>query len=88
MTCTTELPARSPESAPRSPVIREVAARRHRAEARRTHLSLGDSRTARDLTFAGLTLLALLWLLPAGWWLLTAFKSEQDALPLWISTAS
>ncbi|WP_053849210.1 carbohydrate ABC transporter permease [Streptomyces sp. NRRL B-24085] len=79
MTSTTELPARSPGAAPRSPVIREVAARRHRAEARRTHLSLGDSRTARTLTFALLTLLALLWLLPAGWGLLTAFKSEQDA---------
>ncbi|MFE1290603.1 carbohydrate ABC transporter permease [Streptomyces sp. NPDC058751] len=79
MTSTTELPARSPEAAPRSPVIREVAARRHRAEARRTHLSLGDGRTARTLTFAALTLLALLWLLPSSWGLLTAFKSEQDA---------
>ncbi|PWI13044.1 sugar ABC transporter permease [Streptomyces sp. Act143] len=79
MTSTTELPARSPRTTPRSPVIREVAARRHRAEARRTHLSLGESRTARTLTFAVLTLLALLWLLPVGWGLLTAFKSEQDA---------
>ncbi|MGV9454554.1 carbohydrate ABC transporter permease [Streptomyces sp. NPDC003635] len=79
MTSTTELPVRSPKTAPRSPVIREVAARRHRAEARRTHLTLGDSRTARTLTFAVLALLSLLWLLPVGWGLLTAFKSEQDA---------
>ncbi|MGW5637703.1 carbohydrate ABC transporter permease [Streptomyces sp. NPDC003832] len=76
---TTELPAGRPEATPRSPVIREVAARRRRAEARRTHLSLGDGRTARTLTFAALTPQALLWLLPSSWGLLTAFKSEQDA---------
>ncbi|WP_329352905.1 carbohydrate ABC transporter permease [Streptomyces sp. NBC_01261] len=79
MTSTTELPLPRPKSAPRSPVIREVAARRYRAEARRTHLSLGESRTARVLTFGVLTVLALLWLLPMAWGLLTAFKSEQDA---------
>ncbi|MGQ4430791.1 carbohydrate ABC transporter permease [Streptomyces sp. SAS_260] len=79
MTSTTELPAPRPKSTPRSPVIREVAARRCRAEARRTHLSLGESRTARTLTFTVLTVLALLWLLPMAWGLLTAFKSEQDA---------
>lgn len=56
-----------------------MAARRYRAEARRTHLSLGESRTARTLTFTVLTVLALLWLLPMAWGLLTAFKSEQDA---------
>ncbi|MET7853738.1 carbohydrate ABC transporter permease [Streptomyces avermitilis] len=79
MTSTIDPPLPRPQAAPRSPVIREVAARRRRTEARRAHLSLGESRTARVLTFTVLTVLALLWLLPAAGGLLTSFKSEQDA---------
>lgn len=43
------------------------------------HLSLGESRTARLLALAALSVMALVWLLPVAWALLTAFKSEQGA---------
>ncbi|WUO26396.1 carbohydrate ABC transporter permease [Streptomyces sp. NBC_00287] len=45
----------------------------------RTHLSLGEGRTSRLLALAALTVMALVWLLPMAWALLTAFKTEQDA---------
>ncbi|MEU2923853.1 carbohydrate ABC transporter permease [Streptomyces sp. NPDC007251] len=70
----TDLPVRT-APAPRAPyAVREVAVRRRAA-----HLSLGESRTARVLALAALSVLALVWLLPMAWALLTAFKSEQDA---------
>ncbi|MEU7469583.1 carbohydrate ABC transporter permease [Streptomyces sp. NPDC044984] len=43
------------------------------------HLTLGASRLSRTLALAALAVLALLWLLPMAWAVLTAFKSEQDA---------
>ncbi len=56
------------------------AARRARPGARRgPNLTIGASRTARSLALAALAVLAVVWLLPMGWAVFTAFKSEQDA---------
>ncbi|MCO4700235.1 carbohydrate ABC transporter permease [Streptomyces sp. RO-S4] len=56
------------------------ASRRARpAGGRGPNLTLGASRTARVLALAVLAALALTWLLPMAWAVLTAFKSEQDA---------
>ncbi|MEQ8146188.1 carbohydrate ABC transporter permease [Streptomyces sp. OP7] len=56
------------------------ASRRARpAGGRGPNLTLGASRTARVLALAVLAVLALTWLLPMAWAVLTAFKSEQDA---------
>ncbi|WP_231157924.1 carbohydrate ABC transporter permease [Streptomyces sp. CNZ748] len=56
------------------------ASRRARpAGGRGPNLTLGASRTARVLALTVLAALALTWLLPMGWAVLTAFKSEQDA---------
>ncbi|MER7738163.1 carbohydrate ABC transporter permease [Streptomyces sp. NPDC096538] len=56
------------------------ASRRARpAGGRGPNLTLGPSRTARVLALAVLAALALTWLLPMAWAVLTAFKSEQDA---------
>ncbi|MDU0304024.1 carbohydrate ABC transporter permease [Streptomyces sp. PAL114] len=49
------------------------------AGGRGPNLTLGASRTARVLALAVLAALALTWLLPMAWAVLTAFKSEQDA---------
>ncbi|MDT0437379.1 MULTISPECIES: carbohydrate ABC transporter permease [Streptomyces] len=76
MTSTTDLPARP---APARPRIRELSAPRRRPPTGRTHLSLGESRLARVLALGVLGVLAVVWLLPMSWALLTAFKSEQDA---------
>jgi multiple sugar transport system permease protein len=73
----TDLPVR-PAPARRTPSAFASPGRRRPAE-RRTHLSLGDGRTPRVLALAALTVMALVWLLPMAWALLTAFKSEQDA---------
>ncbi|AZS89343.1 carbohydrate ABC transporter permease [Streptomyces griseoviridis] len=74
----TDLPVR-PAPAPRPPRIRELSAGRRRPPSGRTHLSLGESRLARVLALAVLGVLAVVWLLPMAWALLTAFKSEPDA---------
>ncbi|MEU6390604.1 carbohydrate ABC transporter permease [Streptomyces sp. NPDC046939] len=66
----TEPRGRRPLTPPRPP---------RRAEHSRTNLTLGESRVARVLALAVLTIGALIWLLPMAWALLTAFKSEQDA---------
>ncbi len=58
--------------------VRELTARRQ-APRGRTHLSLGEGRTSRLLALAALTVMAVVWLLPMAWALLTAFKTEQDA---------
>ncbi|MBT3165827.1 carbohydrate ABC transporter permease [Streptomyces sp. Vc74B-19] len=56
------------------------ASRRARpAGGRGPNLTLGASRTARVLALTVLAALALTWLLPMAWAVLTAFKSEQDA---------
>ncbi|QER87898.1 carbohydrate ABC transporter permease [Streptomyces tendae] len=56
------------------------ASRRARpAGGRGPNLTLGAGRTARVLALAVLAVLALTWLLPMAWAVLTAFKSEQDA---------
>ncbi|GHE47227.1 carbohydrate ABC transporter permease [Streptomyces thermocarboxydus] len=56
------------------------AARRARRGAQRgPNLTLGPTRTARALGLAALAVLAVIWLLPMAWAVLTAFKSEQDA---------
>ncbi|MEU1084673.1 carbohydrate ABC transporter permease [Streptomyces sp. NPDC005908] len=56
------------------------ASRRARpAGGRGPNLTLGAGRTARVLALAVLAALALTWLLPMAWAVLTAFKSEQDA---------
>ncbi|WP_369154368.1 carbohydrate ABC transporter permease [Streptomyces sp. R02] len=56
------------------------AARRARPGIQRgPNLTLGASRTARSLALAALAVLAVVWLLPMAWAVLTAFKSEQDA---------
>ncbi|MEU4009041.1 carbohydrate ABC transporter permease [Streptomyces pseudogriseolus] len=56
------------------------AARRARPGARRgPNLTIGASRTARSLALAALAVLAVVWLLPMGWAVFTAFKFEQDA---------
>ncbi|MGW7255159.1 carbohydrate ABC transporter permease [Streptomyces sp. NPDC054834] len=75
----TELPVRTTAPAPGTPGrTRELRA--HRSAPRgRTNLTLGDSRLTRVLALAALALLAVVWLLPMAWALLTAFKSEADA---------
>ncbi len=63
-------------------VLPEVARRRaiRGAENRRsTRLLLGSSTGARVLAMAALILMALLWLLPFFWAIVTSFKSEVDA---------
>ncbi|WP_431040312.1 carbohydrate ABC transporter permease [Streptomyces sp. P9-1] len=56
------------------------AARRARPGVQRgPNLTLGSTRTARTLGLAALAVLAVIWLLPMAWAVLTAFKSEQDA---------
>ncbi|MET8893868.1 carbohydrate ABC transporter permease [Streptomyces albogriseolus] len=56
------------------------AARGARPGVRRgPNLTLGASRTARSLALAALAALAVIWLLPMAWAVLTAFKSERDA---------
>ncbi|MFE2499898.1 carbohydrate ABC transporter permease [Streptomyces scopuliridis] len=76
----TDLPVRSATSpAPHVPRSARAVADRRRAPRPRAHLTLGDGRTARVLALAALTVMALVWLLPMAWALLTAFKSEQDA---------
>ncbi|MEV6297597.1 carbohydrate ABC transporter permease [Streptomyces sp. NPDC051896] len=70
----TDLPVRTAPAPRVPPAVREVAARRRAA-----HLSLGEGRTTRILALTALTAMALVWLLPVAWALLTAFKSEQDA---------
>ncbi|MEU1462876.1 carbohydrate ABC transporter permease [Streptomyces sp. NPDC005727] len=74
----TELPVRpaAPDRAARPP--RGPAGPRRAARPDR-NLTLGESRLARGLALAVLAVLALVWLLPMAWALLTAFKSEQDA---------
>ncbi|MFE8954517.1 carbohydrate ABC transporter permease [Streptomyces althioticus] len=64
----------------RSTVSPLPAARRARPRVQRgPNLTLGPTRTARTLGLAALTVLAVIWLLPMAWAVLTAFKSEQDA---------
>ncbi|MFI0236006.1 carbohydrate ABC transporter permease [Streptomyces sp. NPDC016845] len=74
----TEAPARR---ATKPQVRRPVTPPRppRRTERSRTNLTLGESRVARVLALAVLTVGALIWLLPMAWALLTAFKTEQDA---------
>jgi multiple sugar transport system permease protein len=74
----TDLPVR-PAPAPQAPYSARSLRGRRPAPGRRTHLSLGDGRTSRVLALAALTLMAVVWLLPMVWALLTAFKSERDA---------
>lgn len=68
---------------PRGSTQRTLAERR-REHAKTTSLTLGRSRTGRTGAFAGLIVLAVLWLLPFVWAIDTSFKSEADAqsLPL------
>jgi multiple sugar transport system permease protein len=69
----TELPVRTAPARAKAP---------GKGRARRgggTNLTLGDSRLARVLALAALTVMAAVWLLPMAWALLTAVKSEQDA---------
>ncbi|MFH8449547.1 carbohydrate ABC transporter permease [Streptomyces fungicidicus] len=59
-----------------------AARRAHRdrpGERRGPNLTLGASRLSRTLALAALAVMALIWLLPMAWAVLTAFKSEQDA---------
>ncbi|WP_030864999.1 carbohydrate ABC transporter permease [Streptomyces sp. NRRL S-37] len=59
-----------------------AARRAHRdrpVPGRGPHLTLGPGRLARALALAALAVMALIWLLPMAWAVLTAFKSEQDA---------
>ncbi|MFD7712719.1 carbohydrate ABC transporter permease [Streptomyces sp. NPDC059785] len=75
---TTDLPARPKPAKAARPVVPGRPPRR--APAREgSPLVLGESRTARVLALAVLTLLAVVWLLPMAWALLTALKSEDDA---------
>ncbi|MFD7118093.1 carbohydrate ABC transporter permease [Streptomyces sp. NPDC059922] len=83
----TDLPVRDSGPAPHTPHTGRAAAVRRRAPRTgphsrhhpRTHLTLGAGRTSRVLALAALTVMALVWLLPMAWALLTAFKSERDA---------
>ncbi|MFC9164685.1 carbohydrate ABC transporter permease [Streptomyces fungicidicus] len=59
-----------------------AARRAHRdrpGERRGPNFTLGASRLSRTLALAALAVMALIWLLPMAWAVLTAFKSEQDA---------
>lgn len=64
-------------------VLPEVAKRRaiiQAAENRRsTRLLLGSSTSARVLGLVALIVMAVVWLLPFAWALITSFKTEQDA---------
>ncbi|NKI42173.1 carbohydrate ABC transporter permease [Streptomyces physcomitrii] len=65
------------ETTPTAPGRRRPA-RGTEPHARRSP-ALGQSRLARVLALAALLLFASTWLLPLGWGVLTALKSEQDA---------
>jgi multiple sugar transport system permease protein len=74
----TDAPARPVPAAGarRGDLPRIAAGRRTRPG---TNLTLGSGMLTRLLALLVLLVLALFWLLPMGWGLLTAFKSEQDA---------
>ncbi|MFI6658781.1 carbohydrate ABC transporter permease [Streptomyces sp. NPDC050523] len=74
----TELPVRTGPTKQAAGPVRELRVTR-RARAGRTNLTLGESRLSRVLALAALAVLAVVWLLPMSWALLTAFKSEADA---------
>ncbi|MFE7170758.1 carbohydrate ABC transporter permease [Streptomyces sp. NPDC057616] len=74
----TELPVRTGPTKQAAGPVRELRVTR-RARSGRTNLTLGESRLSRALALAALTVLAVVWLLPMSWALLTAFKSEADA---------
>ncbi|WP_225824005.1 carbohydrate ABC transporter permease [Streptomyces naphthomycinicus] len=74
----TELSVRTP-SAQRPPRMPGSAGTRGDRRGRTTNLTLGPSPLARAVALAVLAVIALAWLLPMLWALLTAFKSEQDA---------
>ena len=74
----TELPVRTDPARQTAGPVRELRVTR-RARSGRTNLTLGESRISRVLALAALTVLAVVWLLPMSWALLTAFKSEADA---------
>ncbi|MET7743662.1 carbohydrate ABC transporter permease [Streptomyces sp. NPDC005385] len=79
---TTELPSRPPRTTTgtvRPTALRRRPVKRSAAPREGQPLTLGESRTARVLALVVLGVLALVWLLPMTWALLTAFKSEQDA---------
>ena len=76
---TTEVPVRFPQSTPGEAPPRPVRSGRRAHERRRTNLTLGESRLARTLGLGALGLMALAWLLPLAWAVLTSFKSEQGA---------
>jgi multiple sugar transport system permease protein len=74
----TDLPVRTAPTPQTLPPIRELRVRRA-ARRGQTNLTLGNSRLTRVLALAALTVMAVVWLLPMAWALLTAFKSEADA---------
>src|SRR5690349_3345528 len=74
----TELPVRTGPTKQTAGPVRELRVTR-RARSGRTNLTLGESPLSRVLALAALTVLAVVWLLPMSWALLTAFKSEADA---------
>ncbi|MBY8341117.1 carbohydrate ABC transporter permease [Streptomyces spinosirectus] len=74
----TELHVNTAPAAQAAGPIRELNITR-RARGGRTNLTLGENRVSRVLALGALAVLALVWVLPASWALLTAFKSEADA---------
>jgi multiple sugar transport system permease protein len=74
----TELHVNTAPAAQAAGPIRELNITR-RARGGRTNLTLGENRVSRVLALGALAVLALVWVLPAAWALLTAFKSEADA---------
>ncbi|MBD0424642.1 carbohydrate ABC transporter permease [Streptomyces sp. TRM S81-3] len=77
MTATTDVRVR-PSRSSAVPAVRR--ARRTRPVPQRgPNLVLGAGRLSRTLALAALAVMALIWLLPMAWAVLTSFKSEQDA---------
>ena len=74
----TDLAARPTGRTPVVPAPRRPR-RRRPVDRHATRLVLGGSRLARVLALTALTVLAVAWLLPLAWAVLTAVKSEQDA---------
>ncbi|MET8787427.1 MULTISPECIES: carbohydrate ABC transporter permease [unclassified Streptomyces] len=74
----TDLPVRTAPSRQTAVGVRESRSRQQ-ARRSRPNLTLGDGVLARLLASAALVVMAVIWLLPMTWALLTAFKSEADA---------
>ncbi|MFG3103993.1 carbohydrate ABC transporter permease [Streptomyces sp. NPDC048182] len=73
-------PQTTPSRRTVSPVPAGNRARRTRPAVQRgPNLTLGPGPLARVLALGALAVLAVVWLLPLAWAVLTAFKSDQDA---------